>query len=492
MSFYRPIASVALSVGWEDFIPNSPSIRVQHMNVLAKSVSIELNSYEEADTFRLELDYKNFPFDPRVIRSVQVSIFLDDHTLYDPKKFSTNSFVPDKRDAIFLGFADEAGINLSDDRTVEMSGRDFTAIFLNRTSDITDPLSLEGKLDIVLKKLIERIESARELTFETRGLASNDIPTLAAIRGDVSSDLSGKRNPKKNETYWDMMVSIVREAGLICFIDRDKFVLTKPRNLYTTNQKTQMVYGYNIEDLKFNRKIGRQKAQNVRVSGWYEKRKITRELPKDALSPGFIALFGKSEITVEKYGANGEKLPEREKAEIIPFPVGKVSDPKHLILLGESIYEQIIWQHLTGSMKTRDMSFRKTSIGRTLPGQTRPERVDLGISSYRDLRIGGAIEIIIAVDDLDKIKSIADFKERVAYLLSRGYPREIAEEFARSLSKQSYDFYIRSIQFMLSDSNGFTIDIDFINFIDLKNKIFGGSFNQGVGELRRLEAGRTV
>ena len=78
MSFYYPQAAIILRVLWEDFnLENDKELKkVYTIPILARSMSVKINDYTKADTFTAEIDYKNFPFDPRTIRSLGVSIFV--------------------------------------------------------------------------------------------------------------------------------------------------------------------------------------------------------------------------------------------------------------------------------------------------------------------------------------------------------------------------------------------------------------------------------
>ena len=70
MGIYYPQAVMTLRLRPENFGDTGSEVlnTDQVFTVVAKRVVVMLNSYREADTFDAELDFKTFPFDPRIIR----------------------------------------------------------------------------------------------------------------------------------------------------------------------------------------------------------------------------------------------------------------------------------------------------------------------------------------------------------------------------------------------------------------------------------------
>ena len=80
MSYYYPQAAVELQILPEDFkLTSDASLqKLQRIQVQAKNISVTKADYRTTDTFSMDIDYKNFPFDPRTIRSCGVVIYLQD------------------------------------------------------------------------------------------------------------------------------------------------------------------------------------------------------------------------------------------------------------------------------------------------------------------------------------------------------------------------------------------------------------------------------
>ena len=117
---------------------------------------------------------------------------------------------------------------------------------------------------------------------------------------------------------------------------------------------------------------------------------------------------------------------------------------------------------------TREMAMpraaKKSSTGQVLKAD---------VVSFNTIRNGTPIEVIMEQDDLNKIKTISSLAERRKYLIRQGYQPEIAEAFAQTMNKQHHIFYTKSVKFQVGQDDGFQMDIDFINFIELDNSTLG-------------------
>ena len=198
MSVYYPQASLSLIISWENFERNN-EIQRQKINVLAREVTVEVNSYKEADTFRATLDYKSFPFDPRTIKALHVTVHMQDmESLYVDRKRSI--ITPTRQNIVFIGFADDISIGFDlNDRTVMIEGRDYTSLFLDNRRVKQNPVSLKKRIDQIIRDLIKEQKSTEGIKLRVEiGDEDEDeiLPTLAKIAPDFNES-SGKRNPKR-------------------------------------------------------------------------------------------------------------------------------------------------------------------------------------------------------------------------------------------------------------------------------------------------------
>lgn len=468
-SFYYPQCAIKLKLRLEDFGDKSADLSKTNFEItcLAKKVNVEINDYTTADTFNCELDYDNFPFDPRSIRACGIVISIEDMgSLYKedgtPQKIKIN-----KDNMVFVGFADEESISFDDgSRTVKLEGRDFTSLLIDRK--FTDGhINLDKPLNEVVSSLIAGIEETKDLKVEFRGVT--EFPVLSSFYSD-KTNLSGKKNIKNNDTYWEVIQNIVADAGLIAYIELDKLVVTKPRTLYSKGQTNRrFVYGQNLKNLEFSRKIGRKKGFNIVVRSLNLESKEVLEafIPKESSNEWSIESGianvevklpkVKPNVGTEKENEASQNNEEGEAAPYIAFRVSNVSNKKQLIEIGQSIYEEMSRQQIEGSFDTKEIAVKYLdNYGR----QT--------LFNVLKLRVGTPIYIDLAIKDKRAIDSIKSRSGIEGYLVGKSYDKRVARSLSESLSKAKVPFYTKSVSFEMDSQTGFSCKVQFINFIEVK------------------------
>jgi hypothetical protein len=87
MSIYYPQCAVKLRVTWEDFgSKDSSLLQVSDIDIQCRTVMVDRNDYSEADTVKLTIDYKAFPFDPRCVRSCGITVFMQNIKKMDQER----------------------------------------------------------------------------------------------------------------------------------------------------------------------------------------------------------------------------------------------------------------------------------------------------------------------------------------------------------------------------------------------------------------------
>lgn len=457
MSQYFPQVIATLKIVWENFGDPSELLRqTTTMEVQCRRARVTINSYSEADTFELELDYKHFPFDPRTIRSCQVSIHMEDMEQLTDEFGNRVTIEPTEENAMFQGFADEGQITLDDStRTVRMKGRDFTGIYTDAKSALTR-VPLDLPVDQVVSKIISSLKASGDIEVDNR--TGETLPVLARFYPDFEGTLSGGRNARKNETYWDVIQDIVSKAGLICYMELDKLVITKPQTLYDNTNNVKFAYGRNIKNLELTRKLGKQKGFNilVRSVSTVTKQVLEADIPKDSKN---LDIRG-APVLIPKQSTRGQLVKgEEERAPTLSFNVANVNDRDHLIEIGEKIFEELGRQQIEGRFTTMELLAPQ--------GVANQDTFDL-----LGLRIGTPIEVYVDVDDLANIQKEANQGKRFTYLVQKGYAPQIATIFAETMGKYTTPFYTRSADFSIDADSGLRIDVDFVNFIETAGKGF--------------------
>jgi hypothetical protein len=499
MSVYYPQGVIVLRVLLEDF--STKSVRLQKTykwTVIAKELNVNLNNYSEADTFDCTIDYKNLPFDPRIIRSLGVSIHMENkEQIFDLKSGGgLDPITPTKDNVIFQGFADTDAINLDENsRTVKIEGRDFTSLLIDREY-LGDPIFLTKPVNQVIRDLLDQIpqtkidpnDKGQGLEIELLGIKESDLPILSALTSS-KGELDGAKNARKKRSYWDKIQELVNDSGLICFVSIDKLVITKPRNLYDRSKSKVFVYGRNVKTLEFERKLGRQKGFNIRVVSlnFRDKKLEEARIPEEASEEWAKSIGVKREavrLPVAKAAGKdnqeqGETQPEGEVAPYMTFKVNQeIVSKDQLIDIGEKIYEELGRQQIEGKLSTMEMRVFSKESG--------------GFDSTK-FRVGTPIEIRIDQGDLEGLNQLLapaarnqeqdrqaekSLEQRrasiVAFLKRRGYVGEkgaIAEAMAEALTAFDTPFFTKSVTFRLSQDKGFSMDLDFINFIEIPKNL---------------------
>lgn len=475
MSVYYPQGAMTLRILWEDFgeSQNTKFQEVYSIPVLARRFTVNINDYTQADTFDAEIDYKEFPFDPRAIRACGVTISVQDMKSIYETNISLKEIKPNKENTIFEGFADEESITFDDTkRVVRLEGRDLTAILIDRKYLESKPIVLSTPLDAVFRLLLSDLKEFNKIKIENR--SGGELPTIAKFYPDFNP-LSGSKNTKKDETYWEIIQDLVSRAGLIAFMELDKLVISKPRALYDEKQAIQFIYGKNIKDLNFKRKLGRKKNFNIVVRSLAPESKenpvLKAEIPLDATDSWSISIgVPKKQVNIPTINPDGSKGDEKA-APNISFLIPDVYSQDKLIEIGQEIYEELGRQQIEGSFETREMEssdgdkhcFNLLKLRNGTPLKIQIDQGDLnGITKVIDPK---------ATDDRKK-KSIENTKK---FLINRGYKEQIASVLAETLNNQRLDspLYTKSVKFTLDAESGFKINVDFINIINLPPRLGG-------------------
>jgi hypothetical protein len=448
-------------VTWEDFGTKNKTLNeVIDIDVSCKSARIERNDYTEADTVRLTIDYSAFPFDPRCIRACGITVFMEDvksrfdkngkPTIIRPNDLPIEAEASNK---VFIGFADESSIKLdSDNKTVELEGRDYTGLFIDIKRLNSDPIPLSKPIDQIIKELIHEQENTKNIEVINR--TGETLPTLAKLAPDFNEATSVK-NQHRKETYWEIIQDILGRVALIGFIELDKFIINKPQNIYEKKNIKHFIWGKNIKDISFKRKLGRAKDFNVKVVSFnpLEKKVETVLIPKEATHP----LVKGPEVTIPQLDKNGKKIEPPKTADYITFSVKDVTNKEQLIKIGESIFLEMSRQQIEGELSTFEMAVPEEN--KKLP------------IKFNEMRNGSAIRVFFSSDEMGQLNSNSDEKTKRNFLIKRGYPNNVATAFAKSLDKINTAFYVKSVSFEMDRDNGFSMKINFINFIDLDSSL---------------------
>lgn len=476
---YYPQASVILRVRWEDYGDKTKDYleKVYDLPILARRVTVNINDYTQADTFDCEIDYKSFPFDPRAIRACGITIYMQNMGKIFNSDNSLHQIAPGEENAVFVGFADEESISFDDSkRTVKLEGRDYTGLFVDRKYP-HGTVNLEQSVDVVIQKIIDDLDNTKKIKLDNR--IPDKLPVLSSFWGN-QGQMAGHKNVDENHTYWDVIQDVVNRAGLIAYIELDKLVLTKPRVLYNSSNSKIFVYGRNLSNLEFKRKIGRMKGFNVAVRSLKLSTKeiLLAKIPAEATDDWSKATgIANKENIVQALKPDGtpdvtKQGQPPQPAPYLSFRVPDVSDKKHLIEIGQKIYEEVGRQQLEGSFETKDM---ETAEGIKKNEETGAITLT-GDKCFNILKLRVGTPIVVQIDqgDLKGLSKYTSVSQRQAFLQARCFKPEVARALAETIGKYDSVFYTKAVTFTMDAEQGFSAKVEFINFIQLPQSL-GGS-----------------
>lgn len=476
MSIFFPQGGITLKVLIEDYKLGTPNAQSAYsLNIQAKNLTVNINDYTQADTFNCEVDFSQFPFDPRLIRSCSVSIHMQDMKGLTDANGKMKVFKPSTENAIFLGFVDENSIEFNDTtRTVKLEGRDYTSLFIDKKY-LGGPIDLAQPLETILNKFLSEIPENANAGIKLDNRTGETLPTLGAS-GESLDPKATLKNTAPNSNYWDEIQKLCTRAALIVFIDRDKLVVSKPRILKTENRKTAPVfaYGKNLKSLSIKRKLGRLRGFNLIVRSTLigSKKVEVVALPQDGTAEWSKATGIPNETVYQpSISTEGAAVDESAKkpAPAISYSVPGVADIAELIKIGESVYEEMGTQEIEGSFETMEMT--------VADGQSAPKEFEL-----LKLRNGSPVAVYIDQGDLREITALESpnlSKKRDAeiarYLKTRNYPDDVAAAISKSFETMKYHnvFYTKAVEFSLSADRGFSVKVDFMNFIEASQSLGG-------------------
>lgn len=468
MGLFYPQAALTLRLRLEDYAKGSNVLEFYELQVFAKTVTVNVNSYFEADTFTAQVEYKNFPFDPRAIRAVSVSVHAEDMKALRDEAGARKKIVPTEANTIFYGFADEDEIRFDDSsRMVTLEGRDLSALLIDEPF-LKGTVPVTQTVDAAIQSLLNELPSTQKLKVDNR---AGSLPILANFWSDKEEG-SGRKNVRKNRSYWDVIQSIIADAGLICYMELDKLVISKPRILYDKSNAKVFIYGHNVKSLRFKRKIGRRKSFNlvVRALNLEQKKVIEAKIPEDATTEWLKRnSYTASPILMPRFDTDGKPLPDAElrPAPYISFRFNNIANKNQLIAVAEELFEEVARQEIEGSFSTREMSTSYRKLNKDGLPQAKGQIETFNVLS---LRAGTPVAIVLDDQDMKQVAKTSNYRKRLTYLQSRGYDAKVAAILAETLGKYSNVFYTKGYRVNIDSQDGITFDVDFINFLDVEEK----------------------
>lgn len=228
-----------------------------------------------------------------------------------------------------------------------------------------------------------------------------------------------------------------------------------------------MVYGRNLETLKFGRKLTATKVPTVEVRCYDPREGRTRwaRYPVTAPAPA-SGIFG---VTDPPRPSRANEVPPSGSVpddKIETFTLEGINDPATLARAAASIWEQIGRQELEGSLETHDAwSWDKPVASADLLRAKAGDAIELLVASADP----SSLEVGESATDAQQLAALTR-QGRAAYLQSIGWSEEVAQRFAALQDATQFQtiFRVKNVQLGWDAADGLKVAVEFINFLEIR------------------------
>jgi hypothetical protein len=466
--------------------------------IIPLGASYSRNGIRTADTLNLTLNYRDFPIDPRVIRSCAVIYFQGSVSAEDyergmageiraegvpPGALIPMSVIPDsyidvhgnpRTNKRFEGWADEWEMEMGDDSsaTISLSCTDNTRPLLEQPHPTKMSIGIDKPIDEAIAEYLANFPLARGLSVEYRPRGEGIV--IPVLKESLTKQAyppgigppTGK-DGNSNVKVWDYLTDIATSVGHTIRVVGTTVVIQKATTLYDdrfpkrsddpfvdrvlpngrTLRRRLMLWGANCSSLRGKRGLTKYAPTNVEVRSFNPARKRTLV----ARYPSFVRQ--------QKVILPGESA----DAKYLVKTVEGVADEETLASIAQSVFEQMQRRELEFTISTKElMSFGGVEHGLD------PDLLDLAD--------GDTIDLEMVASDVDESTTVADIEKELRarpreYLENLGYPTEFAAAYADSISDIGFQttFKVREVQFDWdSQSEGISLVIRVMNFIEVR------------------------
>lgn len=398
MPVYHPRALVQLSVVFRD------DLQVRELKVVPRRVEVERNDHRTADTCTVELDYRDYPLDPRAVQTVLVRVWMGDVG-------ATGSLVLTDQQRQFIGYVDDPETTLEDSgEVVRLTCRDYTSLFLDHRW--TGAVDLDRDVFGVARAIVGAVPGADGIQLTVEGRSSSRM-----------SDLVGRSlyTPSDDATAWSVLADVLAFAGLVPVIELDRLVVRAPKRL--AQRSVQLDYGRDLERLRFFRRGGEGRPKPVRVHVFNPETRTNIV------------------VTYPSTVQSGSVLPWYLTAPLSRPQVERIA---------KTFYESTSAQYVEGRLTTREM--RASDEDLTLLANGDEVKVRLYPLDRGELEGLSRGELYAEL-------TLGDTRARMRPDVARAF----VEAWGRTSSQEQRRFYVKAARHSWDREEGYRLDVDFIN-----------------------------
>lgn len=481
----------------------------QVLGLVPKTCSVELPGYRQAGTFSMTIPYQDLPLDPRVVRAISVSIHLDAVPAADFAEGMTanpqgkrRSIIETNAENILLA-ATVDGINVeysSDGTYVMLEGRDLSGILLDASmrAETLAKIDLTKPIDKVVEQIANLVSKGRRIPVDVdESEWPGGVVPSPGVRGDLTrvnlgaKGEGGKPTSKGEATtlkFWDAITQYCFLVGAVPHFVGSRIRVRRARSLFDEERQEKrfnpniptpfaggaqrsvgkpavekpeqyafrrLVFGSDLENLKFERKLGGTMVPVVEVVS------VDTSSPERGLGRLLVAQHPDSGPARTTSVSPGGKAAQTD---VLRVSVPGIRSKARLKQIAEDLYEEIGRQEIGGSAQTKSLS----SFG----GDNQdPDMVRL--------RPGDAIEFRVPASGLGVFPPLVSeltnqaersFEEQVQAVAAKLGDDALARALVTSSRGETLQrtFRTANVRYDWDADSGISIAFDFQNFVEVR------------------------
>lgn len=464
--------------------------------IIPISAAWSQNGIRTADTLNIELEFSDFPIDPRVIRSCAVQYFLGTVSAEDfqrgidgerrTDKVPANAHVPfnvipdeyidsngnPRTNLRFEGWVDtwEAEWPEGDSPKVLLECTDNTRILIEQNHPSRLAVSVDDPLDTAVANYLSNFPQFRGISIEYQP-RGQEVPTLKeALTKQAYPPGVGPSTSKGGDnklSVWDYLTDVIRASGHNIRFEGTRVIIQRPRSLYNrkfppraddpfqsrtlprlgTITRRLMIYGANIVEMRWARTFTKYAPLNVEVRSYNPRRKKT-----------LIARFPQVDKRTKRLqpGQGSDN-----KFEVVSIP--GIQDEAVLRSIAQQLYEVLGRNELGVTVLTKNLA----SFG--------GDNLD---PDLLDAKVGDAVDVVIQRENVDETNenTVNVAYDQIArrpqeFLEELGFPSSFAAAYAAAANNISFPTTFRMKEIHIDwdkNSEGVRLDFDAVNYIEVR------------------------
>lgn len=483
------IATLAGEQGEPEAIDGSPPDELAVVGgILPIEAEITRGSFRDADTASCTLNWKDAPFDPRLMRASAIEIVIG---VVAPENFDAGIHGERRADGTpvsvvedpggdrppfgvtrFVGFIDKWDTHFSSDgATVTVQARDVSSILIDTLLPPGVTIDLERPINEGVADLLEAFPATKGIpvTYGPDRMGTGPLPGASIPEHRKSRGKRGRcRNAGTNTKLWDHVTDVCTMTGVVPTADVYGINIQEARTLFgQADDVPRMVWGQNITELSFSRNLAGFKNPTVEVRCVDGAKLRTRWARYPTVGTGLGKSFGViGESDPPTTPARANKVPPtgaNPSEDIRVYNIRGVTDGETLVRIARGLFEETARQEIDGSFSTRDPS----SFG--LPFE---------LGDLLEVKAGDPIRI--EFDQRREGAQVADIvtgfegrtqAERRRVLLDAGWSEAVADQFSRLSAAANFQtvFRVQGVQVEWDNEDGLNVHVDFNNYIVIRD-----------------------